>query len=123
MILRPEDDSGLLALLRDVLADVHLSGDTRALLASLLCCRDVENFPLLSALGATVGMSIGPERGRRMLNELRAGGYLVRAFWPVPYRGHVPAFTSVCGNPRAVAAMVARESVAMRTPSKVVGQR
>jgi len=107
MILRPGSDSELLELIADVLTDARLEGDTRAMLAALLICRERQNFPLIAKLGPAVGMTIGEEKARRMTNEMRRFGYLARAFWRIPYVGTVPAFTNVCGEPRAVACVVA----------------
>jgi len=110
MILRPGSDSELLELIADVLTDTRLEGDTRAALAALLICRERQNFPLVAKLGPAVGMTIGEEKARRMTNEMRRFGYLARAFWRVPYVGNVPAFTNVCGEPRAVACVLAHHA-------------
>jgi hypothetical protein len=123
MILRPESDAELLALIESVLIDSRLEPDTRALLASLFCRRSIELFPRIADLGACAGACIGPERARRMLNELRAGGYLVRAFWPVPFKGRTPTYTSLCGRPADVAIAVAERSTTKRTASKAKAER
>lgn len=107
MILRPSDDCELMALVAAVLVDDRLSGDTRALLAGLLIDRGRSYFPMLADLGNAARMQIGPERGRRVLNELRAAGYLARVFWTVPFVGTTPAYTGLAGEPRAVACVVA----------------
>lgn len=117
MILRPKSDDSLMALVADVLTDARLEGDTRALLASFLIRRDLVNFPLVIDLGTAARMAIGPERARRMLNELRASGYLARAFWSVPFVGRAPAYSSICGAPDAIAAALAQFTVNMR-PAK-----
>ncbi len=118
MIVRPDSDADLLALVESVLIDTRLEPDTRALLAALFCRRDLENFPLIAGLGRVAATPIGPERGRRMLGEMRACGYLVRAFWPVPFKGRTPSYTSLCGRPQDVAVVVADRAMTRRTASK-----
>ncbi|MBS0245501.1 MAG: hypothetical protein JSR61_02695 [Proteobacteria bacterium] len=108
MILRPDSDLELMTLAADVLHDVRLGGDTRALLAGLLLDRALAYFPLVADLGPAARMAIGEERARRMMNELRRAGYLARVSWSVPYVNRSPAYASLCGAPQAVAAMLAR---------------
>lgn len=112
MILRPDSDLELMTLVADVLHDIRLQGDTRALLAGLLLDRARPYFPLVADLGPAARMSIGDERARRMMNELRGAGYLVRVSWSVPYVNRSPAFASLCGAPQAVAAMLAQHGAA-----------
>lgn len=110
MILRPDSDLELMTLVADVLHDVRLEGDSRALLAGLLLDRARAYFPLVADLGPAARMAIGEERARRMMNELRGAGYLARVSWPVPYIGRSPAYASVCGAPEAIAAVLAAHS-------------
>lgn len=114
MILRPDSDREQLALIGNVLADGRLDGDTRAVLAGLLARREIENFPLLADLGATVRLSIGPERGRRILNQMRRSGFLVRAHWPVPYVARRPLYSSLCGPPELIVVAVSQLTVGRR---------
>jgi len=112
MILRPDDDLELMTLVADVLHDVRLEGDTRALLAGLLLDRARAYFPLVADLGLAARMVVGAERARRMMNELRGAGFLARVSWTVPYVGRSPAYASVCGAPHAVSAMLAQHGAA-----------
>lgn len=82
----------------------------------------IDLFPLIADLGEAARMPMGPERARRMLNEMRAAGYLLRAFWSVPYIGQRPQYTSLAGAPTAIAHAVAQFSVGMR-PSIARGTR
>jgi hypothetical protein len=118
MILRPDNSDELLTLIESVLIDGRLQPDTRALLASLFCRRNIEFFPLIADLGERAGAPIGPERARRMLNEMRAAGYVLRAFWAVPYTGKRPNYTSLAGSPGAIAIAAAKFSIGMRTPGE-----
>lgn len=118
MILRHESDREQLAVLGNVLVDGRLDPDTRCLLASLLADRRVEHFPLLADLGPATRMSIGPERGRRMLGQMRRAGYLVRAFWKVPYIGRRPSYSAICGAPELVVLAVSQFAAGMRPVQK-----
>ncbi|HWK96223.1 MAG TPA: hypothetical protein VNR39_12455 [Pseudolabrys sp.] len=114
MILRADSDREQLTVLGNVLADGRLDPDTRCLLAGLLADRSIENFPLIADLGPAARMTIGPERARRMFNQMRRAGYLVRAFWKVPYRGRRPAYSSICGAPELVVVAVSQFALTMR---------
>jgi hypothetical protein len=77
MIIRPEAEADLLALIAAILSDTEIPIDARAMLATLIARRDIRNCPVRAKLAGLIGA--GPYRVGTIIGAAIASGYMRRA--------------------------------------------
>lgn len=122
MIIRPPSDTELLDMIAQIALDGSMQMDTRAMICAIFALRDLQTFPsmvtLQEMLSTRTGEALGKIRLARMVREVKAAGYLIRADWHVRRRRGVPIYTHCLGHPVVIADFVesARRAASARGP-------
>lgn len=95
MILRPETDTDLLALVAEMLSDTDIPIDARAMLAMLFTCRDIRHCPVRAGLARLLGT--GPYRVGTIISAAVSSGYMRRAEGYVPRKNGRPLYSFIVG--------------------------
>jgi hypothetical protein len=108
MILRPETDAELLALIVEVTTDPALGLNTAAMLAFLFSAKYLDNCPTREPLAYLLRgdgrKGLGVARLARMVRDAENAGYMARATWRVPRVRRRVLYSFVVGTKANVAA-------------------